>query len=335
MTIKTMNIVVTGSAGFLGSPLCFNLLSSGHVVIGIDNYAASNEENTKKLKGSFEDKFSFYQLDLEKDISELNKLFRKHKPDCVVHLAALKSVHESEKNPKLYWKNNVHSTENILNSMKNFNCKKIIYSSSAAVYGNQDIQPIREDANLRPISVYAETKIACEKLIQEANIEFGISGISLRYFNPIGSHESGMFNDTLKDDGGSLMNEIVRTALDKSRILSIYGKDYGTNDGTCERDYIHVTDLLDAHEKSIDFIHEFNGYEVFNVGTGKAVSIINLIDSFIEQNKIKLNYKFAKNRVGDVESSYADVTKIQDMLNWKSKKTLKDMVKDSWKAYSS
>ena len=334
MTIKTMNIVVTGSAGFLGSPLCFDLLSSGHKVVGIDNYITSSDINTKKLQELFKDKFNFHKIDLSKDINDLNEIFRIHKPNCVVHFAALKSVNESEKNPQLYWENNLYSTENIINSMKSFNCKKIVYSSSAAVYGNQAIQPIKEDATLCPISVYAKTKVACEELIKDSNKKFGIDGISLRYFNPIGSHKSGIFKDELKNDNGSLMNEVLRVAQDNNKILNIYGKDYGTIDGTCERDYIHITDLLNAHEKTINFINSFDGYEVFNVGTGKAVSIIGLINTFVKQNKIKINYKFVNKRIGDVESSYADVSKIESILNWKSKKTLKDMVKDSWKAYS-
>ena len=136
------------------------------------------------------------------------------------------------------------------------------------------------------------------------------------------------------NDNGSLMNEVLRVALDNNKILNIYGKDYGTTDGTCQRDYIHITDLLNAHEKTINFINSFDGYEVFNVGTGKAVSIIGLINTFVKQNKVKINYKFVNKRIGDVESSYADVSKIESILNWKSKKTLIDMVKDSWKANS-
>ncbi len=334
MAIKSKNILVTGSAGYLGSPLCFDLLSLGHTVIGIDNYISSSDKNTKKLQELFKDKFNFHKIDLSKDIYDLNEIFSMHKPNCVVHFAALKSVDESEKNPQLYWENNLCSTENIINSMKSFNCKKIVYSSSAAVYGNQANQPIKEDATLCPISVYAKTKVACEELIKDSNKKFGIDGISLRYFNPIGSHQSGIFIDELKSDNKSLMNEVLRVALDNNKILNIYGKDYETVDGTCERDYIHITDLLNAHEKTINFINSLEGYEVFNVGTGKAISIIDLINTFVEQNKVKINYKFVNKRIGDVESSYADVSKIESILKWKSKKTLKDMVKDSWKAYS-
>ena len=334
MNIKNMNILVTGSAGYLGSPLCFNLLEIGHKIIGIDNYSNSNEDNTNKLSKYFKDRFVFYKLDLASNISELRKVFSKHKPDIVVHFAALKSVNESYDHPELYWNNNVRSTENIINTMSKFNCNKIIYSSSAAVYGNQDIQPIKEDECLNPISVYAETKVACEKLVQDANINHKIDGISLRYFNPIGFHSSKLFKESFEDGVGSLMNEIIKTALDKNKVLKINGADYETNDGTCERDFIHIDDLLNAHEKTVSFILEFKGYDVFNVGTGKAVSIIELVNSFIKHNQVNINYEFSGKRKGDIQSSYADVKKISDIVNWKSNKTLEDMVKDAWTAYS-
>ena len=334
MAIKTVNILVTGSAGYLGSPLCFDLLELGHNVVGIDNYIASNDQNTIKLKKYFKDKFSFYNHDLSKSITELNRIFSSHKPDIVVHFAALKSVKESIINPDLYWKNNVQSTENILKTMELSSCKKIIYSSSAAVYGNQDFQPIKETANLQPISVYAETKIACERLVEDYCRKHKINGISLRYFNPIGKHQSDLFRDTLKEVDGSLMNEIIKTSLDSNKTLKIYGKNYKTNDGTCERDYIHIIDLLDAHKKSINYIDKFSGYKAFNIGTGRPVSVIDLVNAFSKYNNVELNYEFTRKREGDVRSSYADVSKIFNELNWKSQKTLKDMVIDSWKAYS-
>jgi UDP-glucose 4-epimerase len=334
MAIKTKNILVTGSAGFLGSPLCFNLLKMGYKVTGIDNYSNSDESNTQKLIECYKNSFNFYDLDLSDNISDLNEIFIKHRPSFVIHFAALKSVDESEKHPEVYWRNNIQSTKNLLSSMINFKCNKIIYSSSAAVYGNQDVQPIRENALLEPISVYAETKIKCEELIKEASISFGIDGISLRYFNPIGSHSSKLFKEVLKNNSGTIMNEIINTALDNNRILKIFGNNYPTKDGTCERDFIHLDDLINAHEKSINFINDFRGYEVFNVGTGKPVSILELVSNFIKHNQVGLRYEFSLKRAGDIQSSYADVRKINDMLNWESKKNLEDMVKDSWEAHS-
>lgn len=329
-----MNILVTGSAGFLGSALSFNLLQMGHKVIGIDNYLNSNDQSTKILKKYFKDSFIFYNFNLADNIYKLDQVFLKHNPDLVVHFAALKSVEESLNKPELYWENNVQSTKNILNSMSNYSCNKIVYSSSASVYGNQEIQPIKEDQLLNPISVYAETKAFCEKIIMEANTNFKIDGISLRYFNPIGFHSSNLFKGKLIEEEGSLINEIIKVALSKNKILKIYGKEYSTKDGTCERDFIHIDDLLDAHEKTIAFITKFKGYDVFNVGTGNAVSIIDLVNSFIEHNQVTINYKFFDRRDGDVQTSYADIKKINSMIKWKSKKDLKDMVQDSWRAYS-
>ena len=333
MAIKTKNILVTGSAGYLGSPFCFDLLKMGHKVIGIDNYINSDKTNTNLLKEHFVNNFTFYKLNLAEDKNELDKIFSKHSPDIVVHFAALKSIIDSEKYPDLYWRNNIQSTKNILILMSKYDCFKIIFSSSAAVYGNQDICPIKENAILNPTSVYAKTKIECEDLIKNACLNLGIDGISLRYFNPIGFHSSKLFKEELNNNNRSILNEIIKSSIDENYVLKIFGEDYSTEDGTCERDFIHIEDLLDAHEKSIGYIKKFSGYDVFNVGTGRSVSIKNLIDSFTKYNQINLKYEFSKKRCGDVESSYADVSKINNKLQWESKKTLEDMVKDSWKAY--
>ena len=334
MDNKSMNILLTGSAGFLGAPLAYDLLNIGHKIIGIDSYVNSSPENTLKLEEGFKENFTFYKLDIASDSSAVDEIFIKHKPDLVMHLAALKSVQESIANPDLYIKNNIISTTNIINSMKSYNCKKIIYSSSAAVYGNQEIQPIIENTNLKPISTYADTKLACEELIKDACNLGCFDGISLRYFNPIGFHSSNLFKEFLDEKNGTIMQEIIKVALKRNKSLKIYGNEYPTQDGTCERDFIHIDDLMDAHVKSIDYINSFTGYDVFNVGTGNPVTILNLIKSFIQNNKISINYEFIKRKPGDVISSYADASKINKIMQWKSKRNLKDMVKDSWIPYS-
>ena len=334
MDNKSMNILLTGSAGFLGAPLAYDLLNIGHKIIGIDSYVNSSPENTLKLEEGFKENFTFYKLDIASDSSAVDEIFIKHKPDLVMHLAALKSVQESITNPDLYIKNNIISTTNIINSMKSYNCKKIIYSSSAAVYGNQEIQPIIENTNLKPISTYADTKLACEELIKDACNLGCFDGISLRYFNPIGFHSSNLFKEFLDEKNGTIMQEIIKVALKRNKSLKIYGNEYPTQDGTCERDFIHIDDLMDAHVKSIDYINSFTGYDVFNVGTGNPVTILNLTKSFIQHNKISINYEFIKRKPGDVISSYADASKINKIMQWKSKRNLKDMVKDSWIPYS-
>ena len=334
MDNKNMNILVTGSAGFIGAPLAYDLLKMGHRVIGIDSYINSNPKKTSKLEINFKNKFKFFKLDLSSNIETLDSVFNTHKPDVVIHLAALKSVQESIINPDLYLVNNIESTRNIIKIMKLHSCRKIIYSSSAAVYGNQDIQPINENAVCRPISPYAESKLACEKLIQDAANQGEVDGISLRYFNPIGSHSSNLFKEQLIEKTGTIMQELIKAALKKNKFLKIYGNSYSTKDGTCERDFIHIDDLLRAHLKSIDFINSFEGYDVYNVGTGNPITILSLTKSFIKHNKLLVNYEFINDRPGDIASNYADTTKINKKMRWKSKKGLKEMVIDSWIPYS-
>lgn len=328
-----MNILVTGSAGYIGSAFCFDMLKIGFNVVGIDNYVNSDGSSTEIVKKNFRESYAFYNLDLADIGSDLNSIFIKHNPDLVVHFAALKSVAESERNPALYWKNNIDCTKNILQSMLKTNCKKIIFSSSAAVYGNQSSQPIKEDAFLRPTSVYAETKIECENLIKIASKEHKIDGISLRYFNPVGCHSSNLFKEILHRNDSSLMNEVIKAALDKNKILKIYGRDYSTKDGSCLRDFIHIDDVLNAHKKATTYISNFTGYDTFNIGTGRPISVIDLIHNFMKENKVSLNYEFTGRRIGDIESCYANACKAKNLLKWKSKKTLEDMVKDSWKTY--
>jgi len=334
MANKCMNILVTGSAGFLGAPLAFDLLRMGHKIIGIDSYINSNQENTLKLEEHCKENYIFYKLDIASDPLNLDEVFKKHKPELVIHLAALKSIQESISNPDLYIKNNIGSTVNIIDSMKSYNCKKIIYSSSAAVYGNQEIQPIKENTDLKPISTYANTKLACEKLIEDACKASYIDGIALRYFNPVGFHSSHLFKEFLTKADGTIMQEIIKVALERNKSLKIYGNKYKTQDGTCERDFIHIDDLMDAHIKSIDYINSSNGYDVFNVGTGKPVSILDLTKSFSEINKISIDYEFRKEKTGDIATSYADTSKINKLMKWESERSLKDMVRDSWIPYS-
>ncbi len=328
-----MKILVTGSSGLIAAPLCYELMQNGHHVIGIDNYINSSTDNTQTLISSFSENFNFYEFDISSDYTKLNTVFKNHRPDTVIHLAALKSVQESMLKAEKYWKNNINSTINILNSMKDMDCNQIIYSSSAAVYGNQEFQPVKENVRLKPVSVYGETKVECEALIAKASKENNIKAISLRYFNPVGIHSSNLFHDAITNDKGSIMQEIIKSALDKNTVLEIFGNTYPTKDGTCERDFIHIEDLIDAHIKSMNFIENNLGHHVFNVGTGNAISILELLKAFIKYNKIPIDYIFTNKKYGDIHRSYADVSDIKRRLNWQSKKSLKHMVEDSWKQY--
>tara|TARA_B100000767_G_scaffold264361_1_gene279154 strand:+ start:18 stop:1025 length:1008 start_codon:yes stop_codon:yes gene_type:complete len=334
MTNKQMNIVITGSAGYIGTPLAYELLNMGYKIIGIDNYSNSNSKNTKKLKQNFTQNYKFYNVDIALEPLKLNAIFLKHKPSLVIHLAALKSVQESISNPDLYKNNNINSTINILDSMSLHNCKKIIYSSSAAVYGDQNIQPINENVELNPSSPYAFTKLLCEKKINDACEQNNFNGISLRYFNPIGYHSSNLFRDELTENVGSIMQQIIKVALGKDKFINIYGSDHLTKDGTCERDFVHIEDVLDAHIKSIKYMNFSNGHEIFNIGTGLPISILQLINTFIDKNNIPISYKFTEKKLGDIKSCYADVKKISIKMNWKATKDIQDMVTDAWNVYS-
>lgn len=334
MANKQMSIVITGSAGYIGTPLAYELLNMGYKIIGIDNYVNSNSKNTKKLKQNFIKNYKFYNLDIALEPSKLNAIFLQHKPELVIHLAALKSVQESISSPDLYKNNNINSTINILDSMSLHDCRKIIYSSSAAVYGDQKIQPIHENVVLNPSSPYAYTKLLCEKIINNACDQNNINGISLRYFNPIGYHSSKLFRDELTEDVGSLMQQIIKVALGRDKFLNIYGNDFSTEDGTCERDFVHIEDVVDAHIKSIKYIGSFGGHEIFNIGTGLSISILKLINFFIKKNNIPINYKFTGRKLGDIESCYANVEKINKKMRWKASKDIEDMVIDAWNVYS-
>jgi len=334
MANKQINIIITGSAGYIGAPLAYELLNLGYKIIGIDNYSNSTSKNTEKLKQNFLQNYNFYNIDIALEPSKLNAIFLKYKPKIVIHLAALKSVRESISNPDLYKNNNINSIVNILDCMSLHNCKKIIYSSSAAVYGNQKIQPICEDVNLNPSSPYADTKLFCEKLINNACDQNDINGVSLRYFNPIGYHSSKLFRDVLNNNEGNIMQQIIKVALGKNKFLNIYGGNYSTDDGTCERDFIHIDDVIDAHIKSIKYMDSSSGHEIFNIGTGVPISILELINIFIEKNNIPINYKFTEKKEGDIKSCYADAKKINKKMKWKASKNIQDMVEDAWSVYN-
>tara|TARA_X000000368_G_C22978288_1_gene688672 strand:+ start:254 stop:1243 length:990 start_codon:yes stop_codon:yes gene_type:complete len=328
-----MEILITGSAGLIASPLCHKLILNGHSVIGIDSFINSNSINTNMLKIKFPKKFKFFEIDLSLDSEQLVDILYKYKPCIVIHLAALKSIEDSMRYPEKYWKNNIKSTFNILDAMKKAGCKNLIYSSSAAVYGNQENQPIKEDTELKPISTYGETKLECEKLVTMASKKDDIKAISLRYFNPIGSYSGEKFHDFLPKEKGTIMQEIIKSAIGINKAIEIYGNSYPTKDGTCERDFIHIDDLIDAHIQSIDSIESISGHQIYNVGTGNSISILELIENFINFNNININYTFAEKIPGDIHTSFADVSKINKGLNWQSKKTLKNMVEDSWRPF--
>jgi UDP-glucose 4-epimerase len=324
-----MNIIVTGGFGYIGSHICLELIRNSHRPIVIDNSRDSKKICNKlnKLTGV---RISYYNLDLTK--KNLDKIFSDNMIDAVIHMAAFKSVEESVKFPLKYYNNNILSTTNILNTMSKFNVNKLIFSSSATVYGDSKKQPLKETNSLKSLNPYGATKIICEQIITDylkSNKKFRC--ISLRYFNPIGADRSGEIKEFIKSNSQNIMPKLIECAKLK-KTFKIFGNKYKTKDGTCIRDYIHVSDLALAHIESLKKIHKFKDHKFFNVGTNKGYTVLELIKTFEKINDIKINYKFSKPRNGDSPICYADSTKIKKELNWKPKYKLDDMCKDAWNA---
>ena len=330
-----MRILVTGGLGYIGSHTVVELIQNKFDVIIIDNLSNSELfilDNIKNITGV---KPIFYNVDLV-DFDKLNKIFISHKIDGVIHFAAFKSVSESVKNPLKYYENNLISLLNILKSMKENNVSNIVFSSSCTVYGQPEKLPVSESSPFKNAeSPYAKTKQISEHIIKDfTNSHNKISSVSLRYFNPIGAHESGLIGELPMGVPDNLIPYLTQTAAGLREELSVFGKDYNTHDGTAIRDYIHVEDLAKAHLKAFNFLDESedrNNYEFFNVGTGIGYSVLDIINSFENINNLKLKYSFKDRRDGDIEDIYSDVIKSKKILKWESKRSLDDMMSSSWK----
>ena len=329
-----MKIIVTGSAGYIGGTFCHKLLSVGHEVIGLDNYINSDKKISNFLLNSF-NSYTFHQIDIANEENPMDEIFRKHKGsvDCVVHFAALKAVAESESKPVQYWENNIISTLNLIKAMRSYDMRKLIFSSSATVYGNNANQPLTESESLSPISCYGSTKIANEYLLNDVAKTGDIDVVLLRYFNPVGAHSESIIYDDPYASPNNIMPRVIRVALGIEEQLYIWGNDYPSKDGTGARDYIHIEDLVEGHISAIDFIKTSSGSTAFNLGTGNSITVLELIKKFENVNNIKIPISFEKRREGDVAECYADPAKAQKILNWKAKRTLEDMCKSSWKPF--
>ena len=329
-----MKIIVTGSAGYIGGTFCHKLLLAGHEVIGLDNYINSDKKVSNFLLNNF-NSYTFHQIDIAKEEISLDEIFGKHKGsiDCVVHFAALKAVEESESKPVKYWENNIFSTLNLIKTMKSHDLRKLIFSSSATVYGNSVNQPISESESLSPISCYGSTKIANEYLLNDVAKTGDIDVVMLRYFNPVGAHSEGIIYDDPYASPNNIMPRVVRVALGIEEQMYIWGNDYPTKDGTGARDYIHIDDLVEGHISAVDFLKTFSGSVELNLGTGNSTTVLELIKKFEIVNNIKIPISFEKRRKGDVAECYADPTKAQKILNWKAKKALEEMCESSWKPF--
>ena len=326
-----MKIFVTGVAGFIGGTFTYEALKKGFNVIGIDNFSNSTTRVIDILLKKFPNNFSFKEVDI-RDTEQLDRAFTGESDiESVIHFAALKSVPESEEKFDLYWKNNVEGTKNLLKVMEINGIKNIIFSSSAAIYGEQEIQPINEKAQTKPVSNYALTKLESENNIKDYASNGIINAISLRYFNPVASHEDYVIHEDYTKSN-NLMSVILQAAKKKIDVLKIYGNDYPTKDGTAERDFIHISDLIEGHFFALDKIGTLENNIEINLGTGKSISVLEMVKAFKKVNKIDFQVDFAVRRKGDVSINYAKVDKAREVLGWQSSHNLEKMCKDAWEA---
>lgn len=323
-------ILVTGGTGYIGSHTCVELLKNGYEVVIVDNLSNSSNDVVDRIKKITNKDLKFYFGDVS-DKELLRRIFTENKIDAVIHFAGYKAVGESVKLPLKYYDNNLYSTICLCEVMKEFSCKKIVFSSSATVYGIPKTLPIKEDEALSTTNPYGTTKLMIEQILKDLYVsdnEFSIA--VLRYFNPIGADKSGLIGENPNGIPNNLMPYIVKVALNKLEILSVFGSDYDTPDGTGVRDYIHVVDLARGHIKAIEHVMKQTGIDYYNLGTGVGYSVLDIIKTFEKVNNVKINYKIVDRRPGDIASSYADVTKSYKELGFKTIYTLEDMCKDAY-----
>mgnify|MGYP000887686423 CR=1 FL=1 len=324
-----MNILVTGGTGYVGSHTCVELLNKNHSVIIVDNLINSKIETIDKIIQITNKNISFYQIDVTDEYA-LDQIFINHKIDGVIHFAGLKAVGESVELPLTYYYNNLVSTMILSKLCLKYNVNKFVFSSSATVYGDNKV-PFVEDMDLLPTTnPYGETKAMSERIlldVAKANPNFSVS--LLRYFNPVGAHESGLIGEAPNGIPNNLLPYVTQVAKGKLKQLRVFGNDYDTVDGTGVRDYIHVVDLAEGHVKAIEKLTE--GVKIYNLGTGKGTSVLQLVQAFEKANNIKVPYEIVNRRPGDIASFYADASKAERELGWKAKKSILDMCKDAWR----
>jgi len=325
-----MKVLVTGGLGYIGSHTVVELLNEGYEVIVIDNLSNSKIEVENKIKMITNKNFELYIGDV-KDKDLLNDIFKNNNINSVIHFAGLKAVGESVEKPLLYYQNNLESTLTLCEVMNEYNVKKLVFSSSATVYGSQDVLPIKEDAKLSTTNPYGSTKLFIEYILNDiykSDEEWSI--VKLRYFNPVGAHSSGIIGEDPNGIPNNLMPYINKVANKELPHLNIFGNDYSTKDGTGVRDYIHVVDLAKGHIKAIEYTNNNQGCTAINLGTGIGYSVLEMVETYKKVNKIDIPYKIAPRRDGDIAECYADPTKAKELLNWKASHTLEDMVKSSY-----
>jgi len=324
-----MDILLTGGAGYIGSHIAVELLVSGYDVIIADNFSNSSAEVIGRIGEIAGRSPEVYELDLT-DRTGFDSLFNKCKPDAVIHLAGFKAVGESVSEPLKYYRNNLDCTLTLLETMKSHDVGRLIFSSSATVYGAQNCPPYTEDMKMgEPANPYGSTKQMIERIITDAAATGWLSAVILRYFNPVGAHSSGLIGESPRDIPNNLMPYIMQVASGKLPELRVNGNDYPTRDGTCLRDYIHIVDLAKGHVDALKYCNANTGVEVFNLGTGQGCSVFELVSAFERVNGIKIPFVIAPRRAGDLPETIADVSKARKLMGWSAALTIDDMCRDA------
>ena len=325
-----MAILITGGAGYIGSHTMVEFLNAGRELVVVDNFMNSKPEALERVKKITGKDFKFFQVDLL-DKEAIDKVVRENNIDSCIHFAGLKAVGESCAKPMLYYHNNITGTLNLCEALQKYGAKRIVFSSSATVYGNPASVPITEDFPLSTTNPYGETKLMIERILKDiynADNEWSIS--VLRYFNPIGAHCSGLIGEDPQGIPNNLLPYITQVAAGRRECLSVFGNDYNTPDGTGVRDYIHVVDLARAHLKAIELAEKVTGIDYFNIGTGVGYSVLDIVRAYEKATGIKINYKIAPRRPGDIDECYANPKKAYEVLGWSAQYNIEDMCRDSY-----
>lgn len=325
-----MAILVTGGAGYIGSHTCIELLNAGEDIVVMDNFYNSKPRAVELIKEISGRDFPFYEADMCNE-AEMEKIFAENEIEAVIHFAGYKAVAESVREPLMYFTNNLSGTFTLLNTMKKHGCKKLIFSSSATVYGIPETVPVKEDFPLSAINPYGRTKLMIEDMCRDlcaSDSEWSVA--LLRYFNPIGAHESGIIGEDPNGIPNNLMPIILNVARGKQERLKVFGNDYPTPDGTCVRDYIHVVDLAKGHLAAVKSVREKKGAIPYNLGTGNGYSVLEIIHTFEKVNELTIPFDIVERRAGDAAECYSVPEKAEKELGWKAERALEQMCRDSW-----
>lgn len=328
-----MHILVTGGAGYIGSHTCLELLEEGHQVTVVDNLCNSSRAALTRVETLSGRSLDFHEVDLL-DGEQLDRVFAEAVPsvDAVIHFAGLKAVGESVEKPLLYYHNNITGTLSLCRVMAAHGVKKLVFSSSATVYGDPATVPITEDFPLSCTNPYGRTKLMVEEILRDIQLADGDWSVTLlRYFNPVGAHESGLIGEDPEGIPNNLMPYITQVAVGKLEQLTVFGDDYPTRDGSGVRDYIHVVDLARGHVKAIDKLRDSHGVEVYNLGTGQGYSVLEMVEAFAKASGREIPYRISGRRAGDVAACYADPTRAARELGWEARRGIEEMCRDAWR----